>query len=118
MRVPIKPGQKARTVGCYSEVMMHMGLAGRPVDVELLQHVYQDGHVHHYAQVYRDGQPAGGAVTTGEAGIYTDGWEFTIDQDESEGDADPKQVQEDMTRMLREALSGPHVTVITNLGLG
>lgn len=116
MRVTIQPGQKVRTVGVYSEIMMHFRLAGRPVEVELLRREYPSG-VYYMAQIYHDGEKFSGPITTSEAGIIENGDEFTIDANDGPGDEDPAAVQREFNQMIREAMSGPGVCVITNLGL-
>lgn len=118
----IKPGERINVIGSYSEVMCHFGLAGKPVQVELVRREYDGGATVYYsAQVYKDGKPFSGTITYGEAGIYRDGDEFYTYEAEptDKGDEDPQQVLTDIHDMLEAAIesSGVPVTVITNLGL-
>jgi uncharacterized protein (DUF2267 family) len=110
----IRTGERVTTIGCYSEVLMHMGLAGRRIEVELLPSLRA-------AQCYRDGRPAGGPVTTGEAGLHRDGDEFHVEEagTDDAGDDDPHQVMADVVKLLDDAIrsSGANVLTITNLGL-
>lgn len=117
-------GERTRVVGCYSEVMMHFGLAGRPVHISLeYQTDWRDGVPYlltdcaPMCQVWKDGQPFSGLITPGEGGFIRDEDGWYCYPDDGPGDADPRQVIEDLTEMLREATDVPGVRVITNLGL-
>jgi hypothetical protein len=50
----------------WSEVCMHMRVAGLVLDVEII------GEQYPMAQLYRDGQPFSAPITLGEAGIHQD----------------------------------------------
>jgi hypothetical protein len=119
MRVSIVPGQRVRVVACYSEVNMHMGIAGKPMMVELVKREYPgDSHVYYSAQFYTlDGKPFSGTVTTGEGGLYRDGDTFTTDEDFGPGDENPRAKAAELTSMLEQAIGGVDVMVITSLGL-
>ena len=117
-------GERVRIVGCYSEVMMHFGLAGRPVEISLEhQTAWRDGEPYpltEYApmcQVWKDGEPFSGPILPGEGGFLRDAKGFYCYPDDGPGDADPRRVQEELTEMLREATNVPGVRIITNLGL-
>lgn len=106
-------GERVRVVGCYSEVMMHFGLAGRPVEVALVQGNYV------MAQVYKDGVPFSGTILPGEAGFCRDGGGWYVYPDDGPGDANPAQVMSDMRKLINNAIdgSGAKVKTITNLGI-
>lgn len=115
-------GDMIRMVGNYSEVMMHMGLAGRPVIVELIPRNRFDGKGRMLcsAQVYDlYHKPMGAPITTGEAGIYEDADGYYGYEDYGAGDSDPRAVAAELTRQLEDAItsSGVEVKTITNLGL-
>lgn len=63
--VDLQVGDRFSTVAPYSEVMMHMDLAGKPIEVEILSE--------QAVQIYVDGKPHSFPVTPGEAGIYRQG---------------------------------------------
>jgi hypothetical protein len=69
-RKPVKVyplvGQRVRVVGCWSEVMMHFGLAEKPVEIALT------GGPHPMAEVYVNGRLFSAPITPGEAGFYWD----------------------------------------------
>jgi hypothetical protein len=114
-KVYVVPGQRVRIVGSYSEVCMHMGIAGKPCEIQLLQS--QRGY--YSAQLWRDGKEFSSPVTTGEAGFYFDSSnnQYYTYEDLGPGNLDPKQVQADITAILDDAVSGPGVTTIDSLGL-
>jgi hypothetical protein len=98
--------------------MCHFGLAGTPVEIELLLAVFGD-RTHYGAQVYRDGNPFSGPITTGEAGFYEDedGRFYTYAYD-GPGDDNPQKTLADMVVALQVATGGSAVHVISSLGLG
>lgn len=64
----MNPGETVRLELPYSEVCMHMQVAGKVMDVELLDRQYP------MAQLYNDdGSPYSAPITTGEAGFYSEG---------------------------------------------
>lgn len=65
-RTYIERGQVVTLELPYSEVCMHMGVAGQVMQVRLTP------GPHPMAQLIRDGRPFSFPVTTGEAGIYRD----------------------------------------------
>lgn len=67
-KTDMEPGDKRSVILPYSEVCMHMGVAGKPAVVELLKS--EQGYTS--AQIYIDGQKYSSPVTTGEAGIFCD----------------------------------------------
>lgn len=64
MKTRIKPGEFGRAHMPFSEVCMFMKIANAVFDFLLKD----NGMV----QLLKDGRPFGGAITTGEAGIYHD----------------------------------------------
>lgn len=92
--VELQVGDRFSTIAPYSEVMMHMNLAGKPIEVEIVSE--------RAAQIYVDGQQFSMPVTLGEAGIYREGrrrtaagmtvtagpWGVQIDDDDYEAMAD------------------------------
>ncbi|MFD9815184.1 hypothetical protein [Streptomyces sp. NPDC059080] len=62
-RVDLEIGDHIFVTLPWSEVCVHMQVADRVLEVEVLQ----DG-----AQLHMDGRPYSMAITWGEAGIYTD----------------------------------------------
>jgi len=62
----IELGQRGRKRMPFSEVCMHMRIAGKYMDFELLNKEYPG------VQLYEDGRPFSGSITTGEAGIFHD----------------------------------------------
>lgn len=67
----ITPGQRVRIVAPFSEVCMHMRVAGQEMDAVLLERI--DGDRRWYsAQLYQPGSltPFSFPITTGEAGIF------------------------------------------------
>lgn len=116
----VKPGERVRVIGNYSEIMTVFKLAGRPIEIELIQHQENSGNVYHSAQIWKDKQPFSGPVTTSEAGFYYDsekGQHYCY-EDDGPGDENPGAIIEETTNMLKQALDGPGVVTITNLGLG
>ncbi len=133
IRVFPQVGERVPVIGSYSEVQMHMGTAGRPIEVSLeYQGRYENGQwlpIPKWgvvAQIWRDGRECGHSVTTGEGGFYDagsmaqegePGYYTYMRLPDDQGDSDPRQVQRDITDMISEAMSGPGTMVITNLGL-
>lgn len=104
----MKSGERVPVIGPYSEVMCHMGLAGRPADIEFLECRFGD-RTYHSAQVYRDSNMAGAPVTCGEAGIYfdEDGKPYCYRRDDNDqGDANPKEEERRMYQLIKDALGG------------
>jgi hypothetical protein len=65
----LSPGERVTIRAAYSEVCMHMRVAGTLMQVELLQ----SPQGYHSAQLYTmDGRMFSAPITTGEAGLY---WE-------------------------------------------
>lgn len=75
-RVDATPGQRIAVIGCYSEAMMHLGHAGKPIEISLEPSRYMNGEIapggRMMGQVWVDGKPFSFPVTTGEAGFYED----------------------------------------------
>lgn len=68
-------GERIKVIGCHSEVMMHFGLAGKPVEVSLEQAGFINGDIvpgRAAAQVYKDGDPYSFPILPSEAGFYYD----------------------------------------------
>jgi hypothetical protein len=72
-------GERVPVIGCYSEVMMHFGLAGKPIEVALVRNTYINGKpvppgggYQWVCQVYKNGQPFSAPILTGEGGFYED----------------------------------------------
>ncbi len=72
-------GERVPVTGSYSEVMIHFGLAGKPIEVSLVRNTYVNGRPvpegqgrQHLAQVWKDGRPFSAPILTSEAGFYTD----------------------------------------------
>lgn len=66
----------------YSEVCMHMQISGKVMRFEVVSQ--------HMVQLYRDdGTPFSSPITTGEAGLFSqgDGWYYY--PDDSKNDSDP-----------------------------
>jgi hypothetical protein len=70
-------GERVPVIGCYSEIMMHFGLAGRPCEVSLEYQVHwtDDGPVPRPdwgpgCQAWRDGEKFSGLILTSEGGFY------------------------------------------------
>lgn len=78
-RVAVKPNQWARIRVPFSEVCMHMRVAGDVMDAQLLARTYGGGdRVFYSVQLWTlDGRPFSGPITYGEAGFYRDGETFT-----------------------------------------
>lgn len=68
--IEIKPGERGTKTMPHSEVCMSMRVAGNEMEFELLDQKYPS------VQLYKDGQPFSGTITTGEAGIYTENETF------------------------------------------
>jgi len=116
-RVVVTPGERVKTVGPYSEIMLYLDLAGRPIEVELLRNDHPGG-VYYAAQIYVNGAPRSAPVAYFEAGFrYDPGTrEFSVDADDGPGDADPRRVANDTTRAITAAI-GDDVRVVDDLGL-
>lgn len=64
-RIPLNLGDRFWTIMPYSEVCLHMKIAGKEMIVQVLNHTS--------AQVYTlEGEEFSFPITTGEAGVYTD----------------------------------------------
>jgi hypothetical protein len=117
----VQPDDAVRLIGCYSEVNMHMGVAGKPIIASIKEQVF-DGRSYYSTRYIRDGREWS-TVTLGEGGFYqedtADGPRFYCYPDDGPGDEDPKAVQRDITQLISSAISGAgvSVTTITNLGL-
>jgi hypothetical protein len=115
-------GDRVRVIGAYSEVMCHFGLAGKPIEIELVRKEYDGGATVYYsAQVHKDGRPFSGTITTSEGGIYgneRDGFYTYEAAPDEAGDENPRQVMADMTKMLDDAIKGSGVPVLTITDLG
>lgn len=61
-------GEKVKVIGCWSEVMMHMRLADKPIEVALVP----DGPEHFAVQVYVSGERFSFPILPSEAGFYYD----------------------------------------------
>lgn len=76
MRVDAKPGQRIKVEGCHSEVMMHFGLAGKPIEISIEPSRFMNGNIdpsgRMVGQVWVNGKEFSFPVTTGEAGFYQD----------------------------------------------
>ncbi len=70
MEIDIKPGESGRKEMPFSEVCMHMGVAGHEMDF-----VMTDNGRYPSIQLMKDGHPYSGTITLGEAGVFsrTDG---------------------------------------------
>jgi hypothetical protein len=68
----IRPGERAEIELPFSEVCMHMKVAGKRLPVELVETPqYLSEHFSYHAQIFdADGNKMGAPVTLGEAGIY------------------------------------------------
>jgi hypothetical protein len=71
--------ERVPVIGSYSEVMIHFGLAGKPIEVSLVRNTYindkpvPEGEGRQYlTQVWKDGKPFSAPTLTGEAGFYED----------------------------------------------
>ena len=102
----INPGVVLPVIGGYSEALMHCKHAGRPIGVELVRQEYS-GQVYHSGAVHANGNRFTG-FTTGEVGILQDegGFYVYVRDENDKGDADPAQVQKDMTELIVNALGG------------
>ena len=100
----MKPGYRVRTIGVYSEVLCHLQLAGRPIEVELRENLYRGGRTHS-AQCYMEGRPVSFPVLVGEAGIMEDEGGFYCYADGGPGDEDPKAEERRMYELIRNALN-------------
>jgi hypothetical protein len=72
-------GERVPVIGSYSEVMIHCGLAGKPIEVSLVRNVYLNGQLvpdgegrQYVARVWKDGRPFSAPILTSEAGFYED----------------------------------------------
>jgi len=71
--------ERVPVVGSCSEVMLHFGLAGKPIEVSLVRNTNTNGQPvpegkgrQYVAQVWQDGRPFSAPILTGEAGFYED----------------------------------------------
>jgi len=64
-RIEIKPGEKGYAEMPYSEVCMHMRVAGKPMNF-----LFKDQQYPSVQLLREDGLPFSGPITYGEAGIY------------------------------------------------
>jgi hypothetical protein len=87
LRVYPHVGERVPVIAPYSEVMLHFGLAGKPIEVSL-EHSYDSTGIrkHYWAQVWLHGRPFSSGITTGEAGFYE------AEPDEYYTYADPERV--------------------------
>jgi hypothetical protein len=118
----MKPGQRVRYIGPYSEVMCHMKIAGHPYYVELIGVKMLNESIYHSARVYGLEQfdPSyGSPVTLGEAGIHQDEGGYYTYAEDGPGDDNPDALLAEARQLLHDAivLSGVQVMTITNLGL-
>jgi hypothetical protein len=71
-----KLGERVPVVGCYSEAMMHLGVAGQPIQVALVEQKNLRGEtipgLRPMAQIYHGNRPYSFPVLPGEAGFYED----------------------------------------------
>ena len=74
----IQPGETALMELPFSEVNMHMGVAGREMNVRLVAADTRDGRLVYAAQIVReDGSNYTAPISIGEAGIFQTGsYEF------------------------------------------
>jgi len=80
----VKVGDRFPIEIAFSEVCMHMQVAGQILDVELLP---SEGHGA-IAQLYKNGQEFSAPILTGEAGVYQDAdgyYAYVIEEDEATG---------------------------------
>jgi hypothetical protein len=71
--------ERVPVIGSYSEVMIHFGLAGEPIEVSLVRNTYINGKPlpagegrQYVTQIWKDGRPFSAPILTGEAGFYED----------------------------------------------
>jgi len=71
--------ERVPVTGSYSEVMLHFGLTGKPIEVSLVRNTYINGRPvpesegrPYVAQVWKDGTPFSAPILTSEAGFYED----------------------------------------------
>jgi hypothetical protein len=71
--------ERVPVIGSYSEVMIHFGLAGKPIQVSLVRNTYLNGQPvpegecrQYLAQVWKDGRPFSASILTSEARFYED----------------------------------------------
>ncbi|HWC37360.1 MAG TPA: hypothetical protein VG476_02470 [Acidimicrobiales bacterium] len=70
-RVSVEPGMRVRVLVGYSEVCMHMRVAGTVMDVEVIAQEWPDGRESAHAQLWTlDGRRFSGSISLGEAGIF------------------------------------------------
>lgn len=116
----VKPGEIVRTVACYSEVNMHMRLAGKPVLASVRESVCGD-QTYYGTQYHNEDGSKRTTVTLGEGGFYREETEngpvFYCYPDDGPGDADPDGLRNEVVMRLEETLGGDGVTKITYLGL-
>jgi len=82
MTKTIRVGERGRKYMGYSEVCMHMRVAGKPMDFEVVSP--------RSVQLYRDdGTPFSFPITYGEAGLFRQDDGFYYYPDDSKNPADP-----------------------------
>lgn len=66
--------ERVPVVGCSSEVLMHFGLADKPIEIALVRSKLANGVITPMvmSQVYSNGRAFSAPVTTGEGGFYQD----------------------------------------------
>lgn len=67
----VELGEQFQTVLPYSEVCMHMQVAGTTMTVVVVGPVEMPA-----VQLYKDGRPFSFPITTGEAGVFRDDYGF------------------------------------------
>jgi hypothetical protein len=70
----ITRGERVPNEMPWSEVCIHMRVAGQVLEVEII------GEQYPMVQLYRDGREFSAPVTTGEAGVYEDSDGFYISE--------------------------------------
>jgi hypothetical protein len=68
----VKPGERINVIGNYSEASMHLRVAGKPIQIQLVASGQYAYGTHYMAQIWVDGKEFSFPVTTGEAGFYYD----------------------------------------------
>jgi hypothetical protein len=79
VRIYLGVNERVPVIGSYSEVLIHFGLAGKPIEIWLVRNTYINGQPapegegrQYVAQVWKDGGPFSAPTLTGEAGFYED----------------------------------------------
>jgi hypothetical protein len=77
VRAYLNVGERVPVIGSDSEVMVHFGLPGKPIEVSLVRNTYINGAPvpegegrQYVAQVWKDGRPFSAPILTSEAGFY------------------------------------------------